>query len=131
VLVFKGFEKVYIELRFCNIMVKKVKFGKRFSNITLSLIILLSIRLIAQIYSVYVSRTDIVVMSILFVFLVLYALALLGVIKENKWGLILVMVIATTDLIIAFLMSGATALGAGIFDLALLILGYFGYKKLS
>ena len=94
------------------------------------LIGLLILRLLGQIFQI------IVLMSVSFLFIVplllaiLYTAALVGIVKQQKWGSILVMVIAGIDLLFALFIGGASGIGAGVVDLILLFLGYREYSAL-
>ena len=95
------------------------------------LIGLLILRLLGQIFQI------IVLMSVSFLFIVplllaiLYTAALVGILKQQRWGSILVMIIAGIDLLSALFIGGASGIGAGIVDLILLFLGYKEYSALK
>lgn len=104
---------------------------KKFGAITIILIILLIIRLIVQVVGAIVTRANIVYLSLFSVIAVLYLLILVGVSMKQKWGSILVMIIAIIDILFALALGGATGLGAGVMDLILIVLGYKEYKRIS
>lgn len=103
---------------------------KKFNAITIILVIILLVRLIAQVVSAAASQTGAFLVSFS-VFAILYLIALSGVYIKQKWGSILVIALAVIDILFAFIESGAFGFGAGVVDLALLFLGYKEYEQLS
>ncbi|RLI98687.1 MAG: hypothetical protein DRP08_07935 [Candidatus Aenigmatarchaeota archaeon] len=95
---------------------------------TTILVVLLIIRLFGQIFQM----AALIGISFLFViplvFGILYGVALVGILKKQRWGLILVMLIAGIDLLVALIIGGASGIGAGVVDLLLLLLGYKEYS---
>ncbi len=104
---------------------------KKFGVITIILIILLIIRLIGQFASAFLLSADMVYLVIFSILGFAYLAALSGIFIKQKWGSILVMIVAVIDILFAFIMGGATGLGAGVVDLILIFLGYKEYKQLS
>jgi hypothetical protein len=103
---------------------------KKFKVINLILIILLIIRSIAQIINAFASQTSIE-LSMFLIIAVLYLMAFIGILIKQKWGSILVIVLAIIDILFAFMVGGFFGLGAGITDLILIFLGYKKYKQIS
>ncbi len=95
---------------------------------TAVLVGLLILRLFGQIFQII----DLISISFLFIvpliLAILYAAALVGILKQQRWGSILVMIIAGIDLLSALFIGGARGIGAGIVDLILLFLGYKEYS---
>ncbi|MBI2047337.1 hypothetical protein HYT26_04225 [Candidatus Pacearchaeota archaeon] len=103
---------------------------EKFGAITIILIILLIIRVIFQFVKGFLSA-DTISLAISSIFGIIYLVALVGVIIKQKWGSILVMVIAVIDSLAAFMTGGVEGLGAGVVDLILIFLGYKEYKQIS
>jgi len=95
------------------------------------LIGLLILRLFGQIFQIIALMSVSFLFIVPLIFAILYAAALLGIIKQQKWGSILVMVIAGIDLLFALFIGGASGIGAGVVDLILLFLGYKEYSALK
>jgi len=95
------------------------------------LIGLLILRLFGQIFQIIALMSVSFLFIVPLIFAILYAAALIGIIKQQKWGSILVMVIAGIDLLFALFIGGASGIGAGVVDLILLFLGYKEYSALK
>ena len=95
------------------------------------LIVLLIIRLFGQIFQAIAFIGSSFLFIIPSLFAILYGAALVGILKKQKWSLILVMIIAGIDLLFALFIGGASGIGAGIVDLILLFLGYKEYSALK
>ena len=95
------------------------------------LIGLLILRLFGQIFQIIALMSVSFLFIVPLIFAILYAAALLGIIKQQKWGSILVMVIAGIDLLFALFIGGASGIGAGVVDLILFFLGYKEYSALK
>jgi hypothetical protein len=102
----------------------------RFGAVTITLIVLLTIRAIIQIAMIFIEKEAI--SKFIFIILALaYLIAILGVSLKRKFGAVMTMIIATFDLLSALLVGGTFGLGAGIMDLALVFLGYKEYTQIK
>ena len=98
---------------------------KKINAITIVLLIMLIIRLIAQ---VILSFGNLISIS----FAALYLAAVIGVVLKQKRGSILTGVIVIIDIIAsAIFTTGASTFGAVVYDLILGFLAYKEYKQLS
>jgi ABC-type multidrug transport system permease subunit len=104
---------------------------KKFGAATIILIILLIIRFIGQFANAFLLSADMVYLVISSILGVVYLAALIGVLIKQKWGSILVMIIAVIDILFALPIGGAKGFGAGVMDLILIFLGYKEYKQIS
>ena len=102
--------------------------AKNFGAVTIILIIFLVLRLCAQIVSAWLQLSNTFVVVTVMCFAVLYAASLVGVVKKQKWGSTLAMVIGVIDILFALALGGAVGIGAGIADLLLIWLGYMEFR---
>jgi hypothetical protein len=108
---------------------KEIKLWK-FGLFTIVLIIVLIIRLIAQIVLLENSYgASLWTSSIYAGFIVIYSVAIVGTLLMKKWGSIAVIAIALVDLAFSLAIGGATGVGAGIVDMILLFLVFMAHKK--
>jgi len=110
--------------------------AKKLSGFGIALAILLVIRLISSsIISFLVYPPELLYIVLFSSFIILYALALIGVLTKASWGSILVIVIAVFDIAIALFSIGtapfATIFGAIIMDLILILFSYKEYKNIK
>lgn len=97
--------------------------------VSIILIILLIVRLIGQIVQAAASSANTIHLAVFALFAVIYAASIFGIIKKMRWGAILVMAVAVLDMLSASFLGGVRGFGAAIFDLPLLGLGYWAYRK--
>ena len=104
---------------------------KKFDFTAILLLVILTIRCISQIIIVLFLSDSAVSAVIFSIFSVVYFIALTGIFMRQKWGLILVMLVAAIDIAFALINGGAEGFGAGVVDLILLFLGYIEYERFS
>ena len=102
---------------------------KKFTWITIVLIILISIRIIGN-GIIIVYSNNLISFVVFFIFIITYVLCLAGIVSKRKFGVILTSIAGIIDLIASLALGGATGVGAGIFDIILLILSYKEYKSM-
>lgn len=108
-------------------MKRKNKFGVAATI----LVILLVIRAAGQVFNAFSAPSDKILLGLSVVFAIVYGVSLLGLFKKAKWGAVLAMIMAVVDILSAATIGGANGFGAAVFDLPLLALGYFTYKRFS
>ncbi|MEK6918868.1 MAG: hypothetical protein AABW73_02405 [Nanoarchaeota archaeon] len=105
-----------------------MKKSREFSISTIILLVILSIRAIIQLFGAVTLYSPLFT-PIFFLLAALYIVAIIGIIKKHKWGLISSFIVAVIDVMIALSIGGAASLGAGIIDLTIIFLTYKEYKK--
>lgn len=98
------------------------------NSITIIVLVLLFIRFFGQIIGLFFSQDIYYLISFSF-FALLYLVSIIGIFLKKKWSIVLTISLAIIDALVAFYDGGSVGLGAGIFDLILLILAYDMYKK--
>src|SRR3989344_7467972 len=103
---------------------KNIKPG--FGAVGIILIILLLIRLLFQIISIFLTPGA----ALILIFIsIIYLIAVIGIGTKKKWGSIMTGIIALIDILFAVLLvGGAIGFGAVVYDIAILVLAYLEYK---
>lgn len=95
------------------------------------LIILLLIRALFQFLTLFQLKEIGLVFLVVSLFAILYVISVVGIYYKQKWAAILVIIIAIVDLMVALTMGGASSVGAGLVDLAILFLAYKEYQLIK
>jgi hypothetical protein len=96
-----------------------------YDDIPKILLILLLVRVIGQCVSGFFAESA-VTLVVYIIFASCYIAALVGVLCKQKWGPALSISLALIDILAALAIGGASGVGAGIMDAALI---YFAYKE--
>jgi len=95
--------------------------NKKFSSSAIFLMILLAIRIIGEIYLVFIYSPlfgefiGILLMGITFLTIIFYLVALVGVFKRTKWGLNFALAIAILDILLGIALGLIYGFAAGTF----------------
>jgi hypothetical protein len=99
------------------------------NSITITLLIILIIRALIQIVGAVVTNSNFLLTLIYLTVSTIYGISAYGVFRVKKWGVIMTMVIATIDILMASTLGGGSGFSATLIDLLLIAFGFLIYKN--